>query len=213
MSKLDEFNASISSLQQEVENMQAVELAYKQLAKLVQDYDSVLTNLNTATKDMTTTKVELMKQTSSVSEKLIEQKKVLETAAADQSKELETKLKTLQTMVEKKQDELQQLLNTKLDDISEVNRKFYNDIANTMQTRLDDNKMQIKQLIDQGSEGARRQIEDIKQLYKEQTVLLNKNIEKTQAALEKRLDTQKNISLALGIVITILVIIMIIKLS
>jgi len=193
MSRLDEFNESISSLQREVENLQAIEQAYKQLAKLVQDYDIVLANLNTATEDMTSTKGELVKQTTSVSEKLIEQKKVLETATNEQRKELEAKLKNIQALVEEKQNELQTLLNVKTDDISEANKRFYNDFANTVQTRLDNNKMEIKQLIDQDSMSARQQMNDLKHEIKEHT-----------ANISLQLATQKKVSRAFGIVVTIL---------
>lgn len=204
MSKLDEFNESISSLQHEVENLQAIEQAYKQLAKLVEDYDRVLANLNHATRDMTSTKGELQKQSSSVSEKLIEQKNVLETATAEQRKELEIKLKNLQTLVEEQQNELQTLLNSNAEEVSNANKRFYNDFAQTIQTRLDNNRMEIKQLIDQYSQSTRQQINDIKQVSQTHTDNLIKDIENAKVALSQQLKKQKKNSIALGFVIIVL---------
>ena len=214
MSKLDEFNASISTLQQEVENLQAIENAYKQLAKLVQDYDTVIQNLNTATHDMTTTKGELVKQSSSVSEKLIEQKRVLETATTEQRKELETKLKNLQTLVEEKQNELQTQLNENADEISSANKKFYTEFAESVKVRLDNNKLEIKQLIDQDANSTRQQIATLQTEYTNQTMKLQHGINDTQNVITKRicemqtaiaqqLLIQKKISLVFGITIMI----------
>lgn len=194
MSKLDEFNESITSLQQEIENLQAIEQAYKQLAKLVEDYDKVLANLNSATRDMTTTKGELQKQSSDVSEKLTEQKNVLETATAEQRKELEIKLRNIQSLVEQKQNELQEIVSNNADEISSANKKFYNEFAEAVKIRLDDNKLEIKQLIHQDSQGTLQQIADLKTQNQEM-----------QSSLQQQLFIQKKISLAFGIVITILV--------
>lgn len=195
MNKLEEFNASISSLQQEVENLHAIEQAYQQLSKLVKDYDTVLANLNAATQDMSTTKGELAKQSTNVSEKLIEQKKVLENATAEQRKELEEKLKNLQSLVEEKQEELQKLLNSNAEDISEANKKFYNDFVETIKTRLDNNRLEIKQLIDQDSSATKQQIRELKQEFQD-----------VQSALSQQLLTQKKISLAFGIIVAVLII-------
>lgn len=218
MSKLDEFNASISTLQQEVENLQAIENAYKQLAKLVQDYDTVIQNLNTATHDMTTTKGELVKQSSSVSEKLIEQKRVLETATTEQRKELETKLKNLQTLVEEKQNELQTQLNENADEISSANKKFYTEFAESVKVRLDNNKLEIKQLIDQDANSTRQQIVTLQTEYTNMTTMLSQNISETkntvaqhindmQSAMNQQIQVQKKITLAFGIVVTVLAIV------
>lgn len=193
MSKLDEFNESITSLQQEIENLQAIEQAYKQLAKLVEDYDKVLANLNSATRDMTTTKGELQKQSSDVSEKLTEQKNVLETATAEQRKELEAKLKNIQSLVEQKQNELQEIVSNNADEISSANKRFYNEFAEAVKVRLDNNKMEIKQLIDQDSQGTQQQIAGLIAQSKE-----------TQYFLQQQLLAQKKMSLALGIIIIVL---------
>lgn len=196
MNKLEEFNASISSLQQEVENLHAIEQAYHQLSMLVKDYDTVLASLSAATQDMTTTKGELAKQSTNVSEKLIEQKKVLETATAEQRKELEEKLKNLQTLVEQKQEELQKLLNSNAEDISEANKKFYNDFVETIKTRLDNNRLEIKQLIDQDSSATKQQIRELKQEFQD-----------VQSSLSQQLLAQKKISLAFGIIAAILIVV------
>ena len=199
MKALDEFNESVSSLQKEVGNLQAIRQAYQQLATLADDYEKVISNLSVATKDMATAKVAMEKQTTEVKEKLAEQKKLLE-----------TELSSIQEKLAQNLVDLQKLIESKADDISEANKKFYNDFSNTVQTRLDNNKMESKQLIDQDSQSTRLQINELKQELKTQTANLTKQLADTQTALSQQLLLQKKISLAFGIVVVIFCVILII---
>jgi hypothetical protein len=102
------------------------------------------------------------------------------------------------------------LLVQKTDELTAENKKFYNDFANTVQTRLDDNKLQIKQLIDQDSSAVRSQIKELKYDVEKKVELVTKQVESLQVQFKQHIDIQKKISLSFGIVITILCVVLIV---
>jgi hypothetical protein len=123
-----------------------------------------------------------------VERKLVEQKKVLEIAVGEQNKKAETSLKNLQTTLKNNADE-----------VSSANKRFYNEFAETVKTRLDDNKLQIKQLIDQDSQKTQQHINELKN---DTQIEIKK--------LSKQLNSQKLLNLAFGIILAILFIVNII---
>lgn len=207
MNKLEEFNQSITSLQQEVQNLQAIDEAYKRLAKLVNDYDTMIANLNSSAKDMSNAKKELHSQSSMLTDNLDQLDKFIKTATDEHRKELTKKLAELKTLTETGNTDLHATLKSGVDEINEANRKFYNDFSNTVQTRLDNNKMEIKHLIDQDSQNSRQLILELQRDFHANIVNLSKQLTETQDALTKQFLVQKKINLAFGIVITVLVLI------
>lgn len=199
MKALDEFTESVSSLKKEVENLQTIKQAYQQLATLAEDYEQIVGNFLDATKDLGGAKVAMERQISEVNVKLAEQKKLLRSELVSMHEKLSQKLVDFEKLIEGKADH-----------INESNKKFYNDFANTVQTRLDNNKMEIKYLMDQDSNRTRQQIYGLEQEFKKQTENMTKQFSETQLALAKQMMMQKKISLAFGIVVTVLTLVTII---
>lgn len=217
MNKLEEFNNSITSLQQEVENLQAIEAAYKQLAKLVADYDAVIAGIHSATTQMNAAHDGLEKQVSAIESSLSKQSEFLEATAAEhtrfvetttaeqkqflqkeataqtkavsaaaekqtqavakaaekqtqaiaeateqQTKAVEAVVGGLQSAIEEKLQELHTLLTKSADAINTNNKKFYNEFSDTVQTRLDDNRMKIEHLISKDNQSVSQQISQLK---------------------------------------------------
>ena len=127
-----------------------------------------------------------------------------------QHRDLETKLHDFRELLASNSKSLESLLVQKTDELTAENKKFYNDFANTVQTRLDDNKLQIKQLIDQDSSAVRSQIKELKYDVEKKVELVTKQVESLQVQFKQHIDIQKNISLSFGIVITILCVVLIV---
>lgn len=100
-------------------------------------------------------------------------KKIASLAADCESikKELSESSKTLmkaQAQLEKQSKEMEKfisdntlLMETGIETLKDENKRQYNDLSNAVQTRLDNNKMEIKQLIDLDSQSTKSQIKDI----------------------------------------------------
>lgn len=247
MNKLEEFNSTVTSLQQEVENLHAIQNAYQQLAKLVSDYDSILSNLNQATQDMTQAQTEFSEQTHTLQtasdeqrqmlqSTLIDQKKNIDSWTADhhaaldksladhkkaleqsiskqestilgatsdmkaslekltsnQKKQLADRLQKIQDTLEKKLKELHTLLESSADRLSSENKEFYNSFADTVQTRLVNNRMEIQQLIDTDNQGLKQMIDKLQNDYQNTTSTLTDSIAiKTASLIQAVANAQK----------------------
>ena len=165
----------------EVENLKSIKEAYSKLAQLVDSYEAAITNIQSASSSISSAD-------SKLSESLLQQHKLLEEG------------------IKKFTD----LLIQKNNELVDSNKKFYNDFANTVQTRLEDNKMQIKQLIDCDSLSTRQQIQDLKSDYQAQSNLLIEKVDNVCSTLTQQLQVQKKITLSLGIVSIALVIVVIV---
>jgi hypothetical protein len=181
MNTLEDFDLLINEFESEVENLKSIKEAYSKLAKLVDSYEAAITNIQSASSSISSAD-------SKLSESLLQQHKLLEEG------------------IKKFTD----LLIQKNNELVDSNKKFYNDFANTVQTRLEDNKMQIKQLIDCDSLSTRQQIQDLKSDYQAQSNLLIEKVENVCSTLTQQLQVQKKITLSLGIVSIALVIILIV---
>jgi chromosome segregation ATPase len=192
MSKLEEFNNCVTNLQEELSNFQAIKAAYKSLADLARDYEKILADFNSAKSDLSAAKSQMVNELIS------------------QHRDLETKLHDFRELLASNSKSLESLLVQKTDELTAENKKFYNDFANTVQTRLDDNKLQIKQLIDQDSSAVRSQIKELKYDVEKKVELVTKQVESLQVQFKQHIDIQKKISLSFGIVITILCVVLIV---
>ena len=158
MSKLEEFNNCVANLQEELSNFQTIKAAYKSLADLAADYEKILSDLNSAKLNMTEAKAQMVNE------------------LVSQHRELETKLYEFRELLANNASSLESLLNQKTDELTTENKRFYNDFANTVQTRLDDNKMQIKQLFDSECSTLRSNIAELKQENEKNSLSVAKQI-------------------------------------
>lgn len=181
MKALEDFDLLINEFESEVENLKSIKEAYSKLANLVDSYEAAITNIQSASSSISSAD-------SKLSESLLQQHKLLEEG------------------IKKFTD----LLIQKNNELVDSNKKFYYDFANTVQTRLEDNKMQIKQLIDCDSMSTRQQIQDLKSDYQAQSNLLIEKVDNVCSTLTQQLQVQKKITLSLGIVSIALVIVVIV---
>lgn len=128
MSNLQEFNQTLEDFNQEVERLKDVSGAYKKLQQLTETFDE-----NSKTLDA-----------------INERHKVLLDKVANSLTELENANK-------QNKKELAKLVEEKTDQIRKDNKEFYKELEGTIKIKLDDNKSQIKQLI----ESERNQIKQI----------------------------------------------------
>ena len=274
MNKLEEFNSTVTSLQQEVENLHVIQNAYQQLAKLVSDYDSILSNLNQATQEMTQAQTELSEQTHTLQTASDEQKHMLQSTLIDQKKNIDSwtadhhaaldksladhkkaleqsiskqentilgatsdiktsldklttdqkqqladRLQKIQDTLEKKLKELHTLLESSADRLSSENKEFYNSFADTVQTRLVNNRMEIKQLIDTDNQGLKQMIGKLQTNYQNTTANLTQAVANAQKTLTDKVDelakqnhTLKIIIIAGGLIFSFFACIIIAKL-
>ncbi len=117
------------------------------------------------------------------------------------SKQFEQNSKVLESInkgIEKSISEIYSLVDKKTDEISKENKEFYKDLAGTIKIQLDDNKSQIKHLI----ENERNQIKQIFEIeFAKNTKELRQVIEnETNKKTQLLLDNQKNIKFSLWVI-------------
>jgi uncharacterized protein YukE len=100
--------------------------------------------------------------------------------------------------IEKSISEIHNLIDKKTDQISKENKEFYKDLAGTIKIQLDDNKSQIKQLI----ESERNQIKQIFEIeFAKNTKELRQTIEsETNKQTQLLLDNQKVIKISVWVI-------------
>lgn len=221
MKVLEDFSQSVLSLQQEVENFKDLQQTYQKFVALAHDYEKVLAEISAARENIGIAKTAIENFASDAHNTLCEQEKLLKMQLIEQKNKLEqelTKQRNLQEeqLVEQKQllgkemEEFSKLLSAKLalyeslietksDLINQSNHRFYTEFTDTVQVRLDNNRMEIKQLIDTDSQGVRQQIIELKREFKN-----------TEAIVTQQLLTLKKLNVAFGIIIVILSAILII---
>lgn len=109
-------------------------------------------------------------------------------------------------LLEKKMQGLVKLVDEKIEALNADTKRNYNDLTTTVQTRLDNNKMEIKQLIDQDSQSTRVQICDLKRdVYdyrkeaQEAQYVTREMITTEFAKLLNQIDILKRIVIILGV--------------
>lgn len=100
--------------------------------------------------------------------------------------------------IEKSISEIHNLIDKKTDQISKENKEFFKDLAGTIKIQLDDNKSQIKQLI----ESERNQIKQIFEIeFAKNTKELRQTIEsETNKQTQLLLDNQKVIKISVWVI-------------
>lgn len=115
-----------------------------------------------------------------------------------------TVLDNINKEIEKSISNIYNLVDKKTDQISKENKDFYKDLASTIKIQLDDNKSQIRQLI----ENERNQIKQIFEIeFAKNTKEFRQVIEKeTNKQSQLLLESQKNIKISLWTIGGIIVI-------
>lgn len=126
MSNLKKFEETLGNLDLEVNRLNAVSNAYEKLEKLVLSYETIISKL----KENNTTFIKIKD----------EQNKHLDN--------IEENFKKINKSIYQANLELNSTLEEKIDIIRKENKEFYRDLESTIKIKLDDNKSQIKQLIE-----------------------------------------------------------------
>lgn len=176
MSNLQKFNETLEGFEKEVEKLNAVSDAYQKLQELTITYAAITKQFDENSKAL---------------EQISEIQKV-------RQKEIEKSLSEIESVNLKSKVEFSKLLEERTDLIRKENKEFYKDLESTIRIKLDDNKSQIKQLI----ESERAQLKQIfeNEISKQTSVVL---------ASQKVI---KTIVFIFGVIITLLGVLTIIKL-
>lgn len=135
MSNLQKFDQTLEDLNQEVEQLKGVSSAFKKLHQLIETYNTIIRQFEENSKTLYNIN-ELQKA---------QQEKIVKSLAEIENFNSQSKT------------ELVKLLEEKTDQIRKENKDFYKDLESTIKIKLDDNKAEIKNLI----ENERNQIKQI----------------------------------------------------
>lgn len=135
MSNLQKFDQTLEDLNQEVEQLKGVSSAFKKLHQLIETYNTIIKQFEENSKTLYNIN-ELQKA---------------------QHKKIVKGLVEIENFNNQNKTELVKLLEEKTDQIRKENKDFYKDLESTIKIKLDDNKAEIKNLI----ENERNQIKQI----------------------------------------------------
>jgi hypothetical protein len=135
MSNLQKFNQTLENFSQEVEQLKDVSGAYKKLERLTETYNEITKQFAENSKTLGKINELQIVQQEKVSKSLVE----------------------IENINKQNRIELAKLFEEKTDQIRKENKEFYRDFESTLKIKLDENKSEIKQLI----ENERNQIKQI----------------------------------------------------
>ena len=135
MSNLQKFDQTLEDLNQEVEQLKGVSSAFKKLHQLIETYNTIIKQFEENSKTLYNIN-ELQK---------VQHKKIVKG------------LVEIENFNNQNKTELVKLFEEKTDQIRKENKDFYKDLESTIKIKLDDNKAEIKNLI----ENERNQIKQI----------------------------------------------------
>ncbi|MGI6717944.1 MAG: hypothetical protein ACOX4D_02130 [Bacteroidales bacterium] len=152
MSNLQKFNKTLEDFNQEVEQLKDVSGAFKKLQQLTETYNAIIKQFEENSK--TLDKINKLQKA--------QQEKVSKSLAEIENANMQNKI------------ELAKLVEEKTDQIRKENKDFYKDLESTIKIKLDDNKLEIKNLI----ESERNQIKQIFEIeFAKNTQELKREIE------------------------------------
>ncbi len=173
MSNLQRFNNTLTELEKELDNLKGVSRIYKKIENLVKTYETIIEKFGDNNKKLT--EINNLQQ--------VEQEKI------------STSLLKVENFHQKNKQDILDLLVQENALVRKENKEFYTDLENTVKIKLDDNKSQIKQLI----ENERNYIKDIFEIeFTKNTNELRKEIDRQSEIIIKN---QKITKLLLGIII------------
>lgn len=135
MSNLQKFNQTLEDFSQEVEQLKGVSDAYKKLQFLTETYNDITKRFEESRKTLGEINELHKVQQGKITKSLVE----------------------LDNINKQGKVEVTKLVEEKTDQIRKENREFYKDLESTIKIKLDENKSEIKQLI----ENERNQIKQI----------------------------------------------------
>lgn len=164
MSNLQKFDQTLEDLNQEVEQLKGVSSAFKKLHQLIETYNTIIKQFEENSKTLYNIN-ELQKA---------------------QHKKIVKGLVEIENFNNQNKTELVKLLEEKTDQIRKENKDFYKDLESTIKIKLDDNKAEIKNLI----ENERNQIKQIFEIEfakntKELTQVFEKESERGRRLLDE----------------------------
>ncbi len=165
MSNLQKFNETLEELNQEVGQLKGVSGAYKKLHQLTETYSEISNRFEENSKTLD---------------------EINELQNAQQEK-LTTSLIELENSNKQNKIEFAKLIEDKTDQIRKENKDFYKDLETTIKIKLDENKSQIKRLIESERNQIKqmfeiefaKNIKELRQVFEvetsKQTILLSNN--------------------------------------
>lgn len=164
MSNLQKFDQTLEDLNQEVEQLKGVSSAFKKLHQLIETYNTIIKQFEENSKTLYNIN-ELQKA---------------------QHKKIVKGMVEIENFNNQNKTELVKLLEEKTDQIRKENKDFYKDLESTIKIKLDDNKAEIKNLI----ENERNQIKQIFEIEfakntKELTQVFEKESERGRRLLDE----------------------------
>ncbi|MBR4264453.1 MAG: hypothetical protein IKQ46_00180 [Bacteroidales bacterium] len=174
---MEDFNSVLQNFKNEVDNFSAISEGYRKLNQLVQEHKEIDDVLRKDTQYLQTA---INTFNNKVYEFKKEINLILETGFGDNNKLIKTSFEKLSNMVDKisidnknyhiaLNGDVKRLLNTgfnnnkqilqeslenirkEIENIVSENKKFHSDLADSIKLRLDNNKLEIKQIIDSES--------------------------------------------------------------
>jgi ABC-type transporter Mla subunit MlaD len=164
MSNLQKFNTTIEDFDKEVVKLKAAASAYQKLQTLTDEYEEISKQLDQNSEALSQIVEQLEAQQQNVNKSLVE----------------------IETNNKKHRTEISDLVIEKTDLIRKDNKEFYKELESTIKIKLDDNKSQIKQLI----ESERARIKDIFELE------FAKNTKELRQVIEDEINEQTQLILA-----------------
>ncbi len=161
MSKLEKFNQTLTEFNQEVEQLKGVSKAYKKLEQLVATYNKIIETFDVNSKEL--------KEIGTLQK--IEQEKIIKSLLEHKDIHKQNKI------------EIAKLIEEKIEQVKKENKEFYKEFESTVKIKLNDNKSEIKHLIENERSLIKQIFEielsknttNLNQKIEGQTLLLSKN--------------------------------------
>lgn len=187
MSNLQKFNSTLEDFDKEVGKLKEVSGAYQKLESLTAKYDAIIKQfeVNSNTLDKI---IELQKA---------QQEKIAKTLSDIEKANKQSEIE-LSKLINTNHKDFESKISASIEVIRKENNEFYKELESTIKIKLDDNKSQIKQLI----ESERSQIKQIFEIeFAKNTRELRQVIEaETNKQTQIILENQKVIKLSVWIV-------------
>lgn len=192
MKSLEEFDQNLESLGGEIAKLKSIREAYQKVAELSVGYIQIVDQLKNAIQSVDSTK-------ESISEFLDETK----LSVTVQQNLIEKKLDEVKSTIDIKQNSIEKIISNKMDEVNDSNKHFYKDFVDTVQIRLDNNKGELRQLIEHERSETKSMIDD-------QTKTFEKFQNNQMAKIEQQINSTRNISLWFGVGMVILCLVIIV---
>jgi ABC-type transporter Mla subunit MlaD len=175
MSNLQKFNTTLDDFDKEVSKLKSVSEAYRKLENLITSFNEISTQFNENSKTL--------ESINGIQK--IQQQKVINC------------LIELEVLHKQTKDHLTKIIEEQIESLRKDNKDFYKELESTIRIKLDENKSQIKQLI----ENERTRIKEIFEIeFARNTKELKQTIEnEAQKQTQQLVRGQKSIKISLWI--------------